>query len=117
MKTMYCPFLNREIDSETCLEVSMLTNGEEAERTQDDTLLTAMKDKTQKETCMHCRWHRVYCPVMEDRVDGTVCLEICEVADHNISERIFEDFSHPPVWNAGQREKCLRCKWHADVED
>lgn len=115
MKTMYCPFMNAQIDNELCLKISMEANGEENGLARDDTFMEAMRDRERKKTCMHCQWHRVYCPVMGERVDGRDCFEICEVADHYINESILEDFPHPPVWNEAQREKCLHCKWHADV--
>lgn len=117
MKTMYCPFMDAQIDSETCLEISMVANGEETGRVRDDTLTVAMRDKKRKKTCMHCKWHRVYCPVIEERIDGTTCLEICLVADEEISESILADIPLTTVWNREQKEKCLHCKWHGDMKD
>lgn len=117
MKTIYCPFMDAQIDDETCLEICRAANGEKNGQVRDDTLMAAMADRERKKTCMHCQWHRVYCPVMEERVNGRDCLEICEVADRYISESILKDFPHPPMWNETQREKCLHCQWHADVGD
>lgn len=61
----------------------------------------------------------VYCPVANRQVNGTMCLEIVNVADGMINERIFEDYSDDEkvIWNEAQRQKCLNCQWHADVED
>lgn len=55
----------------------------------------------------------VYCPVTNNQIDGTTCLEIVLVADGMINERTLS----PNIqWNEGQRNKCLLCKWHDDVE-
>lgn len=55
----------------------------------------------------------VFCPVREEQVDGTTCLEICLVADNMVQERTLPEGI---TWNEEQRQKCLNCKWHADIE-
>lgn len=55
----------------------------------------------------------VYCPVTDSRVDGTTCLEIVLVADEMINERTLPQNI---CWNEEQRDKCLHCKWHDDIE-
>lgn len=54
----------------------------------------------------------VYCPVKNDQIDGGDCLIICDVAEHMIKPSILPDNI---VWNEKQRQKCLHCKWHADL--
>lgn len=55
----------------------------------------------------------VYCPVMGEQVDGTTCLEIALVADRMIKASVLPTSLQ---WSDAQREKCLSCKWHDDVE-
>ncbi len=59
----------------------------------------------------------VYCPVIDGQIDGTTCLEIVQVADGELNERLLNDIPEVMQWNEEQRQKCLNCKWHADVED
>ena len=54
----------------------------------------------------------VYCPVRNEQVDGTTCLEICIVADREAKPSILPEGT---VWNENQREKCLNCQYHADI--
>lgn len=55
----------------------------------------------------------VYCPVTDGQVDGTSCLEICIVADREAKPTILPENI---VWNEEQRQKCLACKYHADLD-
>lgn len=55
----------------------------------------------------------VYCPVKADQVDGGDCIVICDVADHMIKPSVLPDGIE---WNEEQRQKCLNCKWHADLD-
>lgn len=55
----------------------------------------------------------VFCPVLNRQADGTTCLEIVLVADGEINERVLPSGL---VWNESQRQRCLHCKWHADIE-
>ena len=55
----------------------------------------------------------VYCPVINGQIDGTSCLEIVLVADREINQSILPQSIE---WNEEQRNKCLACKYHADVE-
>lgn len=55
----------------------------------------------------------VFCPVMNKKVDGTTCLEIVLVADHEAKPSILPQGLE---WNDQQREKCLKCPYHADLE-
>lgn len=59
----------------------------------------------------------VFCPVRGEQIDGTTCLEICLVADNMVKERILDDYDPIIPWNEEQRQKCLNCKWHTDVEE
>ena len=59
----------------------------------------------------------VYCPVIEGQIDGATCMEIVDVADGMISERILKDYNPPIQWNDNQCKKCLKCKWHADFDN
>ncbi len=56
----------------------------------------------------------VHCPVKDDEINGTDCLIICDVAD-----RMFKSTCLPKgiEWNEEQRQKCLMCKYHADIEE
>lgn len=56
----------------------------------------------------------VYCPVRGEQVDGITCLEICLVADDMMKERTLPEGTE---WDLEQRQKCLACKWHGDLED
>lgn len=56
----------------------------------------------------------VYCPVMEKQVDGDTCLEIVLVTDRVAKPTILPDGIE---WSEKQREKCLRCPYHDDLED
>lgn len=58
----------------------------------------------------------VYCPVINGQIDGTTCQEIVDVADGMLSERILEDYDVKTVWNEEQRQKCLVCPYHADLD-
>lgn len=58
----------------------------------------------------------VYCPVVDDQIDGTTCMEIVDVADGMINNRVLEDYDPAIHWNEEQRQKCLNCKWHADAD-
>lgn len=55
----------------------------------------------------------VYCPVINGQIDGTSCLEIVLVADREAKPSILPE---SVIWNEEQCEKCLACKYHADVE-
>lgn len=55
----------------------------------------------------------VYCPVKDAQVDGDDCLIICDVADHMIKPSVLPD---SVKWNEEQREKCLKCPYHADLD-
>lgn len=50
---------------------------------------------------------------MNKKVDGTTCLEIVLVADHEAKPSILPQGLE---WNDQQREKCLKCLYHADLE-
>lgn len=55
----------------------------------------------------------VHCPVINGQVDGATCLEIVLVANQEAKPSILPKSIE---WNEEQREKCLRCQWHADIE-
>ncbi len=55
----------------------------------------------------------VYCPVINDQIDGTSCLEIVLVADKEAKSTILPDGIE---WNEEQRKKCLKCPYHDDIE-
>ena len=55
----------------------------------------------------------VYCPVLERQINGTECLEVVLVADRMISaETLLPELR----WDEVQRQTCLRCYYHADVD-
>ena len=56
----------------------------------------------------------VYCPVLDRQVDGNTCLEIVLVADREAKTSILPQGLE---WNDKQREKCLQCPYHKDLED
>ena len=65
----------------------------------------------------------VYCPVKESQINGTYCLEICIVADREANPSLLydgapDDSVLPPsiAWSEELRQKCLNCKWHAEVK-
>lgn len=55
----------------------------------------------------------VFCPVSGRQVNGTECLEIVLVAD-----RMMNASTLPPEirWDEGQRQTCLRCYYHDDID-
>ena len=55
----------------------------------------------------------VYCPVIDGQIDGTSCFEIVLVADREMKPSILPK---GVIWNDAQRQKCLSCKWHADIK-
>lgn len=55
----------------------------------------------------------VYCPVKNEQIDGGDCLIICDVADRMIKSSVL---SANIEWNEVQRQKCLSCQYHADIE-
>ena len=55
----------------------------------------------------------VYCPVINEEIDGGACLVICDVADGMIKSSVL---SERITWNEEQRQKCLACKYHADLD-
>lgn len=54
----------------------------------------------------------VYCPVKNGQVDGGDCMIICDVADRYVKPSVLPKGVE---WNEEQREKCLNCKWHNDI--
>lgn len=56
----------------------------------------------------------VFCPVLNGQVDGNTCLEIVLVADREAKPTILQAGIE---WNEEQRQKCLKCPYHADLED
>ena len=57
----------------------------------------------------------VYCPVIDGQIDGTTCMEIVDVVDGLINQRILNDIEKVTVWNEEQKQKCLNCPYHADI--
>lgn len=55
----------------------------------------------------------VFCPVKNDQIDGNDCYIICEVADNMLKEKFLPD---KIIWNDEQKQKCLNCPYHADVD-
>ena len=45
-----------------------------------------------------------------------MCMEIVDVVDGLINERILNDIDEVKIWNEEQKQKCLSCPYHADVE-
>lgn len=56
----------------------------------------------------------VFCPVKGDEIDGGDCLVVCDVADRMIKPSVLPDGIE---WNEKQREKCLKCQYHADIPE
>lgn len=55
----------------------------------------------------------VFCPVKDNQINGADCFLICEIADGNAPDAVLPE---KIIWNEAQRQKCLRCKWHTDIE-
>ena len=55
----------------------------------------------------------VHCPIKDAQVDGGDCLVICDVADRMIKPSVLPEGI---VWNEEQRQKCLSCPYHADLD-
>lgn len=55
----------------------------------------------------------VFCPVMNKQIDGNTCLEIVLVTDHEAKPSILPK---ELKWNEEQRQKCLNCQYHDDLE-
>ncbi len=56
----------------------------------------------------------VYCPVKDGQIDGGDCLVVCDIAD-----RLIKASAAPEgiQWSEEQRQKCLRCQYHADLSE
>lgn len=55
----------------------------------------------------------VFCPVKKGQIDGSDCYLVCEVADGMLLDEFVPEAI---VWNEDQRQKCLKCKYHDDVD-
>ena len=55
----------------------------------------------------------VYCPVWGRQVNGTECFEMVLVADGMVNAKIL---SPDVTWSEQQRQICLRCYYHADLD-
>ena len=56
----------------------------------------------------------VFCPIKGDQIEGDECLIICDVADRYIKPSVLpKEIS----WNEKQRDKCLNCRWHYDLDE
>ena len=53
-----------------------------------------------------------WCPVVERMVDADECVEIGDVANDYISERILEDYDPPISWSEEKAALCRACKFH-----
>jgi hypothetical protein len=56
----------------------------------------------------------VFCPVINGQIDGTSCLDIVLVADKEANPTILPK---GVIWDDEQCNKCLACKYHADIEE
>lgn len=56
----------------------------------------------------------VYCPVIDNQIDGDTCEVICNVADRTIKPSVL---SNDILWNEDRQKKCLNCKYHYPIED
>ncbi len=56
----------------------------------------------------------VHCPVKGDEINGTDCLIVCDVADRMVKPTCLPEGIK---WDEEQRQKCLACKYHADIEE
>ena len=54
----------------------------------------------------------VYCPVKDGQINGDDCYLICDIADGLIKSRVLPE---GVTWDEDQRQKCLKCKYHADL--
>jgi len=52
----------------------------------------------------------VYCPVLERGIDDADCMEICDVADDLIDEKVMGTFDPPIQWTEELAEKCRNCE-------
>lgn len=56
----------------------------------------------------------VFCPVLDEQINGSSCLDIVLVADMEASPSILPDGVQ---WDEQKRTICKSCKYHADIED
>lgn len=52
----------------------------------------------------------VYCPVLEHGIDDADCMEICDVADDLLDEKVMGTFDPPVQWTEELAEKCRNCE-------
>ena len=52
----------------------------------------------------------VYCPVLEHDIDDADCMEICDVADDLLDEKVVGTFDPPVQWTEELAEKCRNCE-------
>lgn len=65
----------------------------------------------------------VYCPIKDGQINGTDCLTMCDVADNMFNSSVLYDgesgesiLPESIKWNEEQRQKCLKCQYHNDVD-
>ena len=54
----------------------------------------------------------VLCPALQRNVNLTECVEISDVANDYINERILQDYDPPILWTEEMKKKCMDCKYH-----
>lgn len=55
----------------------------------------------------------VYCPVLERGINDADCMEICDVADDLIDEKVMKTVDSSIKWTAELSEVCKQCKYHS----
>lgn len=53
--------------------------------------------------------YKMYCPVLNEEIDGGTCLDIELVANGKVDPIVLPENI---VWNEEQRQKCLSCMYH-----
>ena len=66
----------------------------------------------------------VYCPIKDDQINGIDCLTMCDVADNMLKSSVLYDgepeesvLPKSIKWDEEQRQKCLNCQYHYDVDE
>lgn len=54
----------------------------------------------------------VYCPVINDNIDGVDCYIICDVAEGYVKPTLLPKAI---MWNDEQCTKCKKCQYHNDI--
>ena len=57
---------------------------------------------------------RAFYPLLNRHVDDADCMEICAVADGELSKDVIQTFDNAPAWSEEAKNTCLKCCFHSE---